>query len=113
MILTEETEVLGETPVSVSLCSPQSHMDWHGIELGPLRWTILRTLIETDLYETEVILGAFAKLRKATVSFVVSFCLSLSAWKKSSPTGLIFTKFYIEDFSKICLGNSSFIKIWQ
>jgi hypothetical protein len=36
-------------------------------------------------------LGAFAKLRKATVSFVVSVCLS--AWNSSAPTGRILIKF--------------------
>jgi len=35
------------------------------------------------------ILGAFAKLRKATVSFVIC----LSAWNNSDPTGWIFMKF--------------------
>jgi len=35
MILTEETEVLGEKPVSVPLFPPQSHTAWPGIESGP------------------------------------------------------------------------------
>jgi len=39
-------------------------------------------------------LGAFASLRKATVSFVMSVCLP-SAWNNSAPTGRIFNKFYI------------------
>jgi hypothetical protein len=38
-------------------------------------------------------LGAFAKLRKGTVSFVMS--VSLSAWNNSTPTGRIFMKFDI------------------
>jgi hypothetical protein len=39
-------------------------------------------------------------------------CLSvrLSVWNNSTPTGRIFMNF--EYFSKICRGNSSFIKIW-
>jgi hypothetical protein len=36
-------------------------------------------------------LGAFEKVRKATISFVNSLCLS--AWNNSVPTGRIFTKF--------------------
>ena len=39
-----------------------------------------------------VLLGAFAKLRKATVSFV-NVCLSV--WNNSAPTGRIFMKFGI------------------
>ena len=35
-------------------------------------------------------LGAFAKLRKATVNFVVSVCTS--AWNYSAPTGRILSK---------------------
>jgi hypothetical protein len=40
------------------------------------------------------VLGAFAKLRKATISFVLSVCLSvrLSACNNSAPTGRIFLK---------------------
>ena len=41
-------------------------------------------------------LGAFAKLRKATISFVISVCLS--AWKNSAPIGRIFMKFDIGIF---------------
>jgi hypothetical protein len=40
-----------------------------------------------------VFLGAFAKCRKATVSFVIS--VRLAAWNNSAPTGWIFTEFYI------------------
>jgi hypothetical protein len=55
-------------------------------------------------------LGAFAKLRNATISFVMSVCpqgttrlpLDRFSWN------LIF-----EDFSKICRKISSFIKMWQ
>jgi hypothetical protein len=41
-------------------------------------------------------LGAFEKLRKATISFVMS--VRLSAWNKSAPTGRIFIKFDIWGF---------------
>ena len=41
-------------------------------------------------------LGAFAKLRKATVGFIMS--VRLSAWNDSGPDGRIFTKFDIWSF---------------
>ena len=46
------------------------------------------------------------------------FCLTvyLSPWNNSAPIGLLSVKFYIWVFfffSKICLENSSFIKVWQ
>jgi len=42
-------------------------------------------------------LGAFAKLRKATISFVMSVCPSvcLSAWNNSAPALRIFMKFFL------------------
>ena len=52
-------------------------------------------------------LGAFAKLRKATISFIVS--LRLSRWDKSAPTGRILTKFHMY-CSKISPENSGFMK---
>jgi len=47
------------------------------------------------------LLGVFAKLRKTTISFVMSVCLSvcpslcLSAWNNLASTGRIFMKFGI------------------
>jgi hypothetical protein len=53
-------------------------------------------------------LGAFTKLRKATVSFVMSVCLSLCpsvVWNYSAPTGRIFMKFgiwiFLENLTRI------------
>jgi hypothetical protein len=57
-----------------------------------------------------LILGAFAKFRKVTISFVVSVCRS--ARNKSAPKARIFIKFYIlRIFSKICRERSIFIKL--
>ena len=67
-------------------------------------------LCSAPFYQTSSILGAFAKLRKATISFVM-FCLS--AWNNSTPTGRIFMKFNIRVVFKTLRENSSFIKIWQ
>jgi hypothetical protein len=50
-------------------------------------------------------LGAFAKLRKATISFVMSV--------DSTPSGRIFIKFYIQVFSEISQENPSLIKTRQ
>jgi hypothetical protein len=43
-------------------------------------------------------LGAFAKLRKAAISFVMSVSVCPSAWNNSAPTGRIFMKFEISRF---------------
>ena len=50
--------------------------------------TFIRTL--------SMVLGAFAKLRKATISFVMSVCPSSS--NTSAPNGRILIKFYIWNF---------------
>ena len=63
-----------------------------------------------------VILGALAKLRKATISLVIMSVypsVRLSAWNNSTPTGRIFHKFHIWSSSAILWKNSSFIRIWQ
>jgi hypothetical protein len=59
------------------------------------------------------VLGAFAKFRKATVSFVMSVRLSVRVEQLGSP-GQVFLKFNtFEDFTKIYEESPSFIKIWQ
>jgi len=46
------------------------------------------------------VVGAFAKMRKTAISFIVSVCPS--KWNNSTPSGRIFVKFYISVFfSKI------------
>jgi len=55
-------------------------------------------------------LGMFEKLRKATISFVMSICPS--AWNNPAPTRQIFMKFDIwVIFVNLSKDNSSFIKI--
>jgi hypothetical protein len=46
----------------------------------------------------ELILGAFAELRKATISLVIS--VHLSTWNNSFPTGMIFVKSDIRSIFK-------------
>ena len=61
-------------------------------------------------------LFALAKLRKATISFIMSLCLSvcLSAWK-STPTGRILMKFdigvFFENMSKILKFHKNLTRI--
>jgi len=54
------------------------------------------------IMHNSVSLGAFAKLRIATISLVIS--VRLSVWNNSAPTGRI--------YMKICRKNSSFNKMW-
>ena len=55
------------------------------------------------------VLGAFAKLRIATVSFVMS--VRPSAWNDSAPTVRILMKNYVCILSEICREYASSIKI--
>ena len=59
----------------------------------------------------------YAKLRKATINFAKSVSLSVSirpsTCNNSVPTGMIFMKFDIWGFSKICRENSLLNKIWR
>ena len=59
---------------------------------------ILQTLYTTsDMHFLELILGAFVKLRKATINIFMSFCptVCLSASDNSTPAGRILVKFDI------------------
>jgi hypothetical protein len=59
-------------------------------------------------------LGAFAKLRKATISFVMSVRLSIRPHRTPRlPLDGFSWNFLFEYFSKICWQNSSVIKMWQ
>jgi hypothetical protein len=80
------------------------------------RTTPLKKYGGVELY-LRTFLGAFAKLQKkkknnkikSDYSFVMSVCPS--AWNNSAPTGWIVMNLIFEYFWKICLENSSFIKI--
>jgi hypothetical protein len=56
--------------------------------------------INTLRYQNVEFLGAFAKFRKTTISFVISVRLSvrLSTWNNSAATGRIFMEFDIWAF---------------
>ena len=73
-------------------------------------FTIAYFLVCHSLLFTVIqLLGAFAKLRKKTINFVMS--VRLSACNNSAPSGKTFMEFVIENFSKTCLEISSFFKI--
>jgi hypothetical protein len=61
-------------------------------------------------YIKQILSGAFAKLRKATISFVMSVrrFVRPSAWNNSAPTGRKFMKFDISVFSKNLSRNFKF-----
>ena len=54
-------------------------------------------VVSFDVLSSSFFLGAFVKLRKATISFVMSVRLSVrrSTWNDSAPTGRTFMKFDI------------------
>jgi len=56
--------------------------------------------------------GAFAKWRKATMSFVMSACPSVRPHETIRLDGFSWSLTF-RNFSKICRDNSTFIKIWQ
>ena len=59
-------------------------------------------------------LGAFEKLRKATVNFVMPVCLSVRPHGTTRlPLDDFHSIWYLRIFMKICRENWSFIKIWQ
>jgi len=73
-------------------------------------------LFNTKFQSYLIFLGTFAKLRKATISFVLSVyhCVCSPVWSSWAATGRIFLlNLMFEHFSKIWRENSSFIKIWQ
>jgi len=61
---------------------------------------------------SDVLLGTFATLRIATISFLMSVCVSArpSTWNSLAPGGRIFMKF--QYFLKMRRENSSLIKTW-
>ena len=59
-----------------------------------------------------VYLGAFAKLGKATISYVISVCLSVRPYKTTRLALVGFSwNLTFQYFSKLCGEDSSFIKI--
>jgi hypothetical protein len=77
------------------------------------------SVISVQIKETLILksfMGTFAKLRKATFSFIISVrqAVCLTAWKNSAPSGLIFfLNLVFAAFLKIFRENSSLIKIFQ
>ena len=63
------------------------------------------------LYSMSLFLGGLANLRKATMSFVMSFRPSVLSvrMKNSAPTGTIFMKFYISGFFRNTVEKIQFL----
>jgi len=60
-----------------------------------------------------IFLGTFAKLRKTTISFVMSVRPSVRMEQLGSHWTDFHEIWYLSIFSKVCWENSSFIKLWQ
>ena len=86
-----------------------AHLDCFGFyQIFECSWYALSVRVLSSF------LGAFAKLRKATISFVMSVCLSVRPHGTTRlPLDGFLWNLIFEDFSKICRENSSFIKIGQ
>jgi hypothetical protein len=59
----------------------------------------------------KTIIGAFFKLRKANIIFVISVCLSVFA--HGTTQLLLHGNFCLKIFRKICPENSNFIHVWH
>jgi hypothetical protein len=115
IVLPRETDELccyvsdRETRFSATLSTTKSHMHCFRIRSSDVSsWKlVVRTIDSFQLYlRLVIILGAFAKLRKATVSFVMFVCLTVypSAWKNPTLTGRILMKVdtwaFVENLSR-------------
>jgi hypothetical protein len=101
-------------------------LNWFLLKLLSLmqrQWSRMRKKLNRGkvlLYNCKIFFqywGTSTRLQKATISFVVSVCLSVCpfAWNNSAPTRMIFTKFYIwaffENLSKSLKISLSLTKI--
>jgi len=66
-------------------------------------------LHKNSIFEQFTFLDAFAKLRKASMSFTMPVCPS--AWNYSPPPHKKSQNFIFDHFLKICPQNSSFFKL--
>ena len=73
-------------------------------------WEFLTLSADTRM----TFLGAFAKLRKATISSVTSDCPSVRLHETTRlPPNVFSLNLIYEYFQKICQENSNFIQIWK
>ena len=106
--------------MSVNVSTNKSDICWNLQEVPPISVSNRRLLFraECPLHRGETLntavtsvkiqfLGALAKLRKATLSFVMSACAHGTT---RLPLNGCSRNFTFEDFSKICRENSSFFK---
>jgi hypothetical protein len=83
------------TSISIAECVVHVGMPGQIYVVITIWYAVFKTLTFPKRRNTGAVVGAcaFAKLRKANVSFVMSVCLS--AWNSSAPTGRIFLEFDI------------------
>jgi hypothetical protein len=82
------THCIGSWVVRLRKISPPPGFDSRTVQL------VAKSLCRLRYPGSRWFLGAFAKLRNATISFVIYVCLSvrLSSWSNASPTGRIFMR---------------------
>jgi len=73
----------------------------------------INLLISRHYNATIRFLSAFARLRKATISFVTSVCRSTHKETTRVSMDGILLNLVSDDISKFCRENYCFIKIWQ
>jgi hypothetical protein len=97
-----------------NLCyqSVQNLVCFHLLVSENMKFKLCRSNVPPVVHGTKTrCLGAFAKLRKATISFVMSVRTSVSQHGTTRlPLDGFSRNSIFEDFSKICRKNSSFIK---
>jgi hypothetical protein len=103
-------------PLDRRLCGPKSRSGRFGDQKNLLSLTRIQTpgrparsLVSPSATSFRLLiasLGEFAKLRKVTLSFVMSF--RLSSWNNSAPTGRILMEFDISVIFEICRELSTF-----
>jgi hypothetical protein len=87
------------------LCLMSNYHTYAAALASPLSYVLIEIMF----------LGAFTKLRKATISFVMSVRLSVrpSTWYNSAPTRRILWNLICEYFWKNCRENSCLISVWR
>jgi hypothetical protein len=96
------------------VCCQLFRYEKYVVQLSILRRTELPFMAADKIINRRIFyfLGAFAKFRKATISFFMSVHPLIRTEKNLASTGQIFVKFYVRVFFfKMSQENSSFIKI--
>ena len=106
--LTMPVYIIVDQTVRKHVCNGKKKLGWCPAEVtgGPLRNPV-------SFRWRDKFLGAFERLQKATISFVMYVCLSVRTAQHRSYWMEFSHNLIIENFSKICRGSSSLMKTWQ